>query len=126
MVSVPLVVPITPLIETLPAPPTVSGCVPPLIPPDTVKVPASELIRAPPLPRVIAPLQVLLLARFRRAPPFERPVPTSEFKGSATKSPLPSTWIAAPAATLVVPATVPNPALFRTLAVPALTVVAPV
>ncbi len=93
--------------------------------PDTVNVPPSELIRAPGAPSVIAPLQVLLFARLRSAPPLATPVPISVFNGSAMTSPLPSTCSAAPLATVVLPALPPKPVLFRTLTVPVLMVVAP-
>src|ERR1043166_435241 len=64
----------------VPAPPRVRfGLLAPLMPPEMVSVEASELIRTPLEPSVIAPDQVLLLAVLRRAPPLEMlvPVPVS-------------------------------------------------
>ena len=57
LVSVPLVVAITPvLITVLPTPPTVNGYVAPVIPPVSVCVlPVSALILAPLAPKVMAP-----------------------------------------------------------------------
>src|SRR5262245_28792702 len=127
LVSVPLVVPITALIVVSPAPPTVSGCVAPVIPPvEIVSVPASELIRAPPDPSVIAPVQVLLLDRLRNAPPPLAPVPTRLVTGSAIVNPLPPMSSSAPEATVVPVPVPPNAALLAATSVPALIVVDPV
>ena len=57
----------------------------------------------------MAPDQVLLLARLRSAPVPDGPVPFRVI-GSAMARPLPSTWTAAPLATIVVPAAVPRAA----------------
>src|SRR2546422_6268050 len=83
----------------LPAPPTVNGKPPLVMPPDTVSVPASAFTRAA-LPNVIVPDHVLVLASWRSAPPPAMPVPFS-VTGSATTSPLPSSCSAAPPATVV-------------------------
>ena len=126
LVSVPVVVPITALIVVSPAPPTVSGCVAPVIPPVAiVSVPASELIRAPPAPSVIAPVQLLLFARLRRTPPPLTPVPASVM-GSAIVSPLPLISSSAPEATVVPVPVPPSAELFAAASVPTLTLVAPV
>ena len=73
---------------------------------------------------MIAPDQVLLLARLRSAPPLLMPVPFRVI-GSAMVNPLPSTCTTAPLVTEVVPPVVPKPVLFCTSRMPALTVVAP-
>ena len=109
----------------LPAPPTVRGRVLPVTPPDSVSVPASLLMRAPPAPRAIAPDQVLALARLRSAPAAPTPVPMRLVMGSAMARPEPSISSAAPETTLVPPATVPRAALDWTRSTPTLTVVAP-
>src|SRR6476469_6148363 len=108
----------------LPAPPTVKLSPVPVIPPESVNVPASELIRDA-VPNVIAPDQVLLLAKLRNAPPLEIPVPFKVI-ASPMERPLPSTCTAAPVVTLVVPAVVPSAVLFCTSRIPTLTVVVPV
>ncbi len=72
-------------------PPTVKGRVLPLIFPESVNIPPSELMRAPPAPKVMVPLHVLLLARFRKAPPLDKPTPISALRGSAIRRPFPST-----------------------------------
>src|SRR5437870_2972122 len=108
----------------LPAPPTVRSKAP-VIPPVRVNVPASELIRDAD-PRVMAPDQVLLLARLRSAPPLEIPVPFNVLMGSAMERPLPSTCTAAPLVTVVAPAAVPSAVLLCTSRIPALTDVSPV
>ena len=67
---------------------------------------------------------VLLFARFNRAPAPE-PLPLT-LSGSATDSPEPSKWIAAPLFTVVPAEVAPNAASFAMLSTPAATVVAPV
>ena len=125
-VSDPVVEPITALIVVPPDPPTVSGCPAPVMPPVAiVSVPASELIRAPPTPSVIAPVQVLAPLILRSAPPTPTPVPFSVI-ASPIESPVPSICTAAPPATVVAPATVPSAELFWRSTTPALTAVAPV
>src|SRR2546422_540763 len=121
---VPVLIPVV-LMVVLPAPPTVKPSPVPVIPPERVNVPASELIRDAD-PKVMAPDQVLLLARLRSAPPLEIPVPFNVLMGSPMERPLPSTCTAAPLATVVVPAVVPSALLFCTSRIPALTVVSPV
>ena len=121
-----MVVPMTPPMVVLPAPPTVRGRALPLTLPEIVSVPPSLLIRAPPAPRVRLPDQVLSLARLRTAPAAAMPVPMRLVMGSAIRSPEPSISIAAPDATVVPPAVVPRAAFDWTRSTPALTVVAPV
>ena len=94
--------------------------------PESVSVPPSAVIVAPPAPRVMAPDQVLLLARLRSAPAAATPVPMRLVMGSATRSPEPSISRAAPDATVVPPAVVPRAALDCTRITPAVMVVAPV
>ena len=74
------------------------------------------------LPSVMAPEQVLVLARLRSAPPLEMPVP---FKVSALArfKPSPSTCNAAPPVTLTLPP--PKALLACAPNTPALTVVPP-
>ncbi len=83
LVSVPLVVPMTPLMVVSPAPSTVSGRVLPLTPPESVMVPAVPVTVAPPAPSVMAPDQVLALATLRSAPAPPTPVPMRLAMGSA-------------------------------------------
>ena len=82
------------------------GCGP--LMPRVVSVPGSELMVAPPVPRVIVPDQVLALARLRRAPLAPTPMPTRLVIGSAIVRPEPSISIVAPVATVVPPAVVPS------------------
>ena len=125
LITVPVVVEITPLAVVLPDPETVSVWpAPPTAP--RVSVPESEAIVAPPAPSVIAPDQVLALARFRRPPPDPMPVPMRLVIGSAIVSPVPSISMAVPDATVVALAVVPNDVLFCAFTLPALTVVLPV
>src|SRR5262245_47615489 len=126
MVRVPVVVPMAAVVkETLPAPSMVRGCVAPVTPPETVRVPLFEAMVAPPAPRVIAPLQVLLLARLTSAPALATPVPISEVMGRERLRPLPLTWMAAPLATEI-PVVLPNALLLWASRIPAVMVVAPV
>ena len=93
-------VPTTPEIVVFPEPPTVRPN-PPLMPPvESVKRPASELIRAL-LPNVIVPEKVLLPLIFLKAPSFEIPVPF-KVKALLTLIP-PCTCRAAPDVTLADP-----------------------
>jgi hypothetical protein len=109
-VSVPVVVPMTPLIVVLPAPPTVNAWAAPPILAETVSVPPSELMRGV-APSVSAADHVLSLARLRIAPFAAMPVPMRLVTGSAMRSPEPSISMAAPDAT-VVPAAAPPRAAF--------------
>ena len=88
LVSLPVVV-ISSAMVTLPAPPTVRLVAPLMVLPDSVSVPASELMRES-LARVIAPDTVLALARWRSPPPLAMPEPLSVI-GSLMVRPLPST-----------------------------------
>ncbi len=126
LVRVPVVVPITPPMLVLPTPPTESGRVAPPMAAERVSVPPSAVTVAPPAPRVMAPDQVLLLARLRSAPVAAMPVPMRLVMGSATRSPEPSISMAAPEATVVPPAVVPRAALDCTRSTPAVRVVTPV
>lgn len=123
LVKVPDVVPITPLIVVLPAPPTVNALAPEVAP-DNVNVPASEFIRVA-LPRVIAPLQLFVPLMFLKAPSVEIPVPFSVNASAPTEIP---PWIcnAAPPVTDTPPAVVPVAVAFCMFNTPALTVVKPV
>ena len=113
------------VLVTLPAPATVRSKPAVAMAPLTVRVPAVLVsVLAP--PRVIAPDQVLALATLRRAPALLTPVPMRLAMGSAMVRPEPSISMAAPLATLVVPAAVPRAAADWTRMMPALTVVAPV
>ncbi len=106
-----------------PAPPTVSASPVPVMPPVSVSVLASELIRLS-LPSVIAPDTVLLVAVLRRAPVFEMPVP---FRVMASATVIaPDMLSAAPLATVVPPAAVPRAVELLIAITPALIVVAPV
>ncbi len=125
LTSVPLVVAMTPPMVVLPAPVTVRVRVAPPTAP-VVRVPASEATVAPPVPRVMAPDQVLAPARLRRAPVPLTPVPMRLVTGSAITSPAPSISIAAPEATVVPVAVVPRAVAAWTRTIPPLTVVAPV
>ena len=125
LVRVPVVVAMTPPTVVLPEPVTVRFWAVALMP-AVVSVPASDATVAPPAPRVIAPDQVLALARLRMAPVAVIPVPMRLVIGSAIVRPVPSTLIAAPEATVVAPAVVPRLVAFWTLTTPALIVVRPV
>ena len=94
--------------------------------PAVVRVPASEATVAPPVPRVMAPDQVLAPARLRRAPVPLTPVPMRLVTGSVIMRPAPSISIAAPEATVVPVAVVPRAVAAWTRTIPPLTVVAPV
>ena len=72
----PVVVPTAPERVVSPAPPTVSVRVAPVMPPERVSRPLS-LWRVELLPRVTAPVQVLLPEMLRRAPSVAMPVPLS-------------------------------------------------
>ena len=126
LVSVPVVVAMTLLMSALPAPPTVSGRVAPVTPPDRVSVPASESMRAPPAPRVMAAAQVLSLPRLRSAPPELMPLPMRLLRGSVMLKPEPSISSAAPDVTVVPVATPPRALAFWMRSTPALTEVEPV
>src|ERR1700688_4857777 len=94
--------------------------------PVLVRVPVVVAITPPivVLPvRVIAPDQLLLLARLRKAPVAPTPVPV-RLKGLARARPVPSRLIAALAATEVAP-TPPRTLEPWTSTIPALTVVVP-
>ena len=107
-------------IVVLPMPPTVRPY-PPLIPPvESVKSPASELIRVL-LPNVIVPLKVLLPLIFLKAPSVEMPVPFN-VKALLTLMP-PCACKAAPAETLAEP--VPSADEFWIFKTPLVTVVVP-
>jgi hypothetical protein len=113
----------------LPLPPTVRLVLLPVIVPETVRVPASELRRAAE-PRLMAPAQELAPLILRRAPVLEIPVPLSVRASVPTLMP-PCNWSAAPLVTEVPEAgsllAVPPSALeFWRLSTPAETVVVPV
>jgi hypothetical protein len=112
------------LLEVLPAPSIVRVKPAVVTAPDTVNVPPAELIVVAE-PRVIAPDQVLVLARLRNAPPDDVPVPL-RVTGSAMVNALPSTWIAVPADIVVAPAAVPSAAFDCRSSTPPVSVVAPV
>ena len=59
----------------VPVPPNKRLVFVPETPPDKVKMPASELMRVPVAPSVMAPAKVLVPAILRRAPPKVMPVP---------------------------------------------------
>src|SRR5258707_476730 len=110
---------------TLAAPPTVNELPPAVMPPESVRVPESALLRQMIVANVTAPDQVLLLAVLRKAPVVPLvPVPF-RLIGSGTVR-VPATWTAAPEATVVSPAAVPNALLFATATIPADTTVGPV
>ena len=126
LVSEPVVVAITP-VTAAPAPPpvpTVRFWPAPPMPPEIVKLPASEFTRVA-LPSVTAPVQVLRPLMLRSAPSAATPVPSSVRASPVTVIP-PCSCSAAPEATVVPPAVEPRPALFCTFSAPALIVVAPV
>ncbi len=113
------------VLVTLPAPSMVRSNPPLASAPLRVSVPASDPISLG-AASVIAPDQVLALARLRSAPPAAVPVPDRLTIGSAIVRPVPSMSISAPAATVVEPAAVPSAAFDWTRTTPALTVVPPV
>jgi len=96
-VPVPFLVTVPPLPVLMPVVLTVVSPVPlkvrakpvPVMPPLRVKVPPFELI-CEAEPSVIAPLQVLLLAKLIKAPPLLIPVPLRLVMASAIFSPEPS------------------------------------
>ena len=112
------------LLVVLPAPSMVTTKPAVAIDAETVNVPAVEPIVLA-LASVIAPDQVLLLARLTSAPAPDVPAPFNVID-SAIVRPLPSTFRAAPVATVVMPATVPRAALLRATTRPAFNVVSPV
>src|SRR5260221_347083 len=114
-----------PPMVVLPAPVTVRGCAAAPIA-AVVRVPGTVPEGAPAAPRGKGPDPVLAWARLWRAPAPLTPVPMRLVIGSASVRPEPSTSIAAPEATVVVPAVVPRAVAFWTRAMPALIVVAPV
>ena len=124
LVRVPVVVPMTPLMTVLPAPPTVRPRPAPLILPETVSVPASELMRLA-VTRATVPVQVLAPEMLRSAPSLEMPVPF-KVRVSPVTVMLFCICSAAPAVTDAPPALVPSAELFWILSTPAETVVAPV
>ena len=126
MVTAPVVVAIGPEIDPLPAPPSVSANVAPVMPVPAVSasVPASELIRLAE-PRATVPCQVLAPLIFRMAPSVEMPVPF-KVKASAPMVMPPCSCNAAPEVTEVPPAVVPSAELLCRFRTPALTVVVPV
>ena len=95
-----------------PAPPTVRPKVAPVIVPALVKesVPLSELILLAE-PKVTTPPYVLFPEILRNAPPEETPVPFKVNASAPTEMPFCNSR-AAKFATVVPPATVPNPVLF--------------
>ena len=124
-VRAPAVEVLMPLVEivVLALPPTVKANPVPVIPPVSVSVPLSELIRVA-APRVIAPLMELVPEMFRRAPALEMPVPLS-VRASAPIEILPWTSREAPSVTLVPLVVEPNAVACCTFKFPAETVVTP-
>ena len=122
LVSVPAPVPRTPVSVRLPAPPSVSACAPEILP-DSVSVPASELMRVAE-PSVMAPAMLLTPDRLRSAPPAAMPVPFRVRASAPTAIP-PWTCRAAPLATVVPAAVLPSAVAFATVSAPPETVVVP-
>ncbi len=110
LVKVPLVVPMMPVMAVSPAPPTVRPIAAPVMPPERVRVPASELILLA-APSATAPVQALLPEMLRRAPSAAMPVPLMVRVSPVTVMPF-CICRAAPDVTVTPPAPVPSAVLF--------------
>ena len=106
-----------------PAPPIVRLFAPAFTAPEIVSVPAVAVILVG-AAIVTPPLRVVvLLAVFRKAPPFAMPVPLSVSGSAIAMDPL--TWSAAPLETTVLPVVAPSAVAFEAASAPPETVVTP-